>query len=545
MTDNIVHIRTRTKNDQDQHGNAAICNTPISETACNQTTSATPRVTSIENKSARSKRRQVEACVCGEICAWWRSTVLSIRRTREITTVIYEDGREGGSCVVFVGGKAVPADRDFPDCEGAAGKDGSETERAGTANPVHKGHDRSDERDPKPPNGAKLREPKAHARAREAGPRAPTQLSDEKRKRKMFMRSRAQECIDDVQKERESRKWMLFIGRKKTGSPRGPKRGPTAHHGTEGSYEGKQLHRCGLLGPDKGVLATPLSLKGKKRYGSSDTEGGQCGRMRHGTVVWEDERWPCLGGGDEMCVPNETGRWEKRGPKDRRRELRLQTAKGSRKDGPESVPMAAGGRGVIVCEQMRLHERRRIELNGTRNGGQNETRPQRHEEPANAALAGGDSRAPRGGGAGVYVEIGQPSWGNDTTESVLSHSCNPKVKRRGGTASLCRRRTSATKAESRTQGRGMRVYVKITGVARRVRERLRGAQTAERHRWRGRDSRTGVRCIWTKALSGYGARKLRNGIAGTSEAVAWERAACVGGSGRTRDDAAPEGMYRV
>ncbi|KAJ7717120.1 hypothetical protein DFH07DRAFT_785251 [Mycena maculata] len=94
--------------------------------------------------------------------------------------VTYEDGKEGGSRVVFVGGKTVPADRDFPDCEGAAGKVGSETESTGTANPVHKGHDGSDERDPKPPKGAKLREPKARARAREAGPRAPTQLSDER-----------------------------------------------------------------------------------------------------------------------------------------------------------------------------------------------------------------------------------------------------------------------------------------------------------------------------------------------------------------------------
>ncbi|KAJ7481253.1 hypothetical protein B0H11DRAFT_2420405 [Mycena galericulata] len=86
---------------------------------------------------------------------------------------------ESRSCVVFVGGKAVPADRDFLACAETAGKGGSESERAGTANPVHKGHDGSDERDPKPPKGAKLREPKARARAREAGPRAPTQLSDE------------------------------------------------------------------------------------------------------------------------------------------------------------------------------------------------------------------------------------------------------------------------------------------------------------------------------------------------------------------------------
>ncbi|KAJ7493060.1 hypothetical protein B0H11DRAFT_1911495 [Mycena galericulata] len=62
------------------------------------------------------------------------------------------------SCVVFVGGKAVPADRDFPVCAGAAGKGGSESERAGTANPVHKGHDGSDERDPKPPKREKERD---------------------------------------------------------------------------------------------------------------------------------------------------------------------------------------------------------------------------------------------------------------------------------------------------------------------------------------------------------------------------------------------------
>ncbi|KAJ7762313.1 hypothetical protein DFH07DRAFT_771100 [Mycena maculata] len=63
-------------------------------------------------------------------------------------------------CVVFVGGKAVPADQDFPGCNGAAGESGSEMEDVGTADPVHKGNNGSDEGALKPPKrGRKKRGP--------------------------------------------------------------------------------------------------------------------------------------------------------------------------------------------------------------------------------------------------------------------------------------------------------------------------------------------------------------------------------------------------
>ncbi|KAJ7482856.1 hypothetical protein B0H11DRAFT_1914941 [Mycena galericulata] len=109
-------------------------------------------VTVIECKNVKAET--VSRAVKALVVYFFRMT--SLPSDRAFGACEYEDETEGQSCVVFVGGKAVPAD-DFPDCEEAAGKDGSESERAGTANPVHKGHNGSDERDPKPPKGAKLR----------------------------------------------------------------------------------------------------------------------------------------------------------------------------------------------------------------------------------------------------------------------------------------------------------------------------------------------------------------------------------------------------
>ncbi|KAJ7162434.1 hypothetical protein C8R46DRAFT_1037639 [Mycena filopes] len=103
------------------------------------------------------------------------------------------------------GNRAVPADRDFPGCNWAAGKSRSETEGAGTANPVRKGNDGSDEGAPKPPKGAKLKGPKARARAREAGPRAPTHSKRRKRRNVLIQDTSVDKRCNEL-RERKGRR---------------------------------------------------------------------------------------------------------------------------------------------------------------------------------------------------------------------------------------------------------------------------------------------------------------------------------------------------
>jgi hypothetical protein len=76
---------------------------------------------------------KVDIRACGRICEWRKKSGMTDRENRK--------GRNDWCVWCVRGGSAVPADRDFPDCEKGSGEGQIGAKRcAGGAEPIHKGH---------------------------------------------------------------------------------------------------------------------------------------------------------------------------------------------------------------------------------------------------------------------------------------------------------------------------------------------------------------------------------------------------------------------